>query len=465
MDRRSIGWAVIVLGTLGALFATPAFADPAPPPGGVPDPGVPPVATAPLVPGGSVPISTQTGTPVVGPLAAQILTLRAEVEGIGEQLTKLSIDVDAAKQATATTRRAWAQAKEQADRLREHADDAAAKAYKQATALGPWGDYANDLNQLDELVPGGLAIDPDHDPGGAQSAAMDAATAADLEHRAHEAYDAAVAAENRLTTQQAALRATHTQKSAALADLTTQNTQAVQEADAAQIARDAALAGQFAPGSDAAGLAPNPIALAAARAAYSKLGKPYVWGTQGPNTFDCSGLVLWAYRQAGYTGLPRVAADQYHATKPVPTSQLVVGDLLFFSTTSRSDWTTISHVGIYYGGDFMIEAPNSGDVVKVAHIWWSAFFGATRVVNAVPAPAPGPTKASPSPTKPSSPASSSASSSASASASSSAPSSAPPSTSSAAPTSATSSSASPTPPAPAPAPAPVSQSSSPGPAP
>ena len=107
------------------------------------------------------------------------------------------------------------------------------------------------------------------------------------------------------------------------------------------------------------------MALAAVAAARSKLGSRYVWGTQGPLTFDCSGLVWWAYGQAGFHGLPRVAADQYHATTPVTdTRQLLVGDLLFFSTTSRSDWTTISHVGIYYGGDFMIEAPNSGKTLK-----------------------------------------------------------------------------------------------------
>src|SRR5581483_9755063 len=103
-------------------------------------------------------------------------------------------------------------------------------------------------------------------------------------------------------------------------------------------------------GTQTNGQAPSSVALAAVAAAKSKLGSPYVWGTEGPLTFDCSGLVWWAYRQAGFTGLPRVASDQYHATTPVPdTRQLLVGDLLFFSTTSRSDWHAISHVGIYYG--------------------------------------------------------------------------------------------------------------------
>jgi cell wall-associated NlpC family hydrolase len=389
LNRRSLVWVVVALGTLGALFTTPAFADPTPP-GGVPDPGVPPVATGPLVPNSTAPASTQTGTPVVGPMAAQILAQRAQVEALGEQVTKLGLDVDAAKQTTEQTRKAWQDAKVQADRLRERADNAAARAYKDATQLGPWGDHANDLSQLDELVPGGLANDPGDGSGTTQSAVIDAATAAALERTAAAAYDAAVATQQRLEGEKTSKTSARAQQAATLADLMARNTQAVAEAEAAQNAVDNQLAGQFAAGSNVNGQAANPIALAAVRAALSKRGSPYVWGTEGPFTFDCSGLVLWSYRQAGFRGLPRVAADQYHATKPVTTDRLLVGDLLFFSTTSRSDWNAISHVGMYLGGDYMVEAPNSGDVVKVAHIWWSAFFGATRVVGAVPAPAPPP---------------------------------------------------------------------------
>ena len=217
---------------------------------------------------------------------------------------------------------------------------------------------------------------------------IDAAAAEAQEKNTRDAYDAALAREQALSAQQASQTAERDQKAAALAARKAQNAQDVAKAQAAQDAVDATLAGQFGAGSNAAGQAPNPIALKAIAAARSKLGRPYVWGTEGPDTFDCSGLVWWAYRQAGYDGLPRVAAEQYHATRPVPTESLVAGDLLFFSTTSRTDWQQISHVGMYLGGDYMIEAPSSGDVVKVAHIWWSAFFGATRVVGAVPAPAP-----------------------------------------------------------------------------
>jgi cell wall-associated NlpC family hydrolase len=444
LDRRCLTWVMIALGTLGALIATPAFGDPSNP-GGVPDPGVPPVATGPLTPGGTTP-ATQSATPVVGPMADKIRTARAQVEALGEQVLKLGLEADAAKQTTEQTRKVWQEAKAQADRLKERADNAAAKAYKDATQLGPWGDHASDVSQLDELVPGGLANDPGD--SSTASAVLDAASAAALEQTTSAAYQAAVIAQQRLEADKASKTAEHNQQAAALAELVRQNTEAAAALDAADDAANAKLAASFGAGTNTKGQAPNPVAVTAVKAAMSKLGSPYVWGTEGPFTFDCSGLVLWSYRQAGYRGLPRVAADQYRATKPVDPTELLVGDLLFFSTTSRTDWQSISHVGMYVGGDFMIEAPNSGDVVKIAHIWKAAFFGATRVVDAVPAPAPAPPpnnhppSPSPSPTQ------------------STPPSSAPPSSahpSSAAPSSATPSSAtssSPSPAAPTPDPAP-----------
>jgi cell wall-associated NlpC family hydrolase len=121
-------------------------------------------------------------------------------------------------------------------------------------------------------------------------------------------------------------------------------------------------------------------ALAAVRVAMAQLGKPYVFGAEGPSTFDCSGLVQYAYAHAGIA-LPRTARPQYRATPGVSPSQLLPGDLLFFAT-DKSNWDTIHHVGIYLGGGRMVHAPTTGDVVKVAPVWWAEYFGATRVVSA-----------------------------------------------------------------------------------
>jgi peptidoglycan DL-endopeptidase CwlO len=99
----------------------------------------------------------------------------------------------------------------------------------------------------------------------------------------------------------------------------------------------------------------------ALRAALTRQGAPYIWGAEGPGTFDCSGLVMWAYRQAGVS-LPRVAFDQARVGAAV-ASGLLPGDLIAL-------YWPVSHIGIYVGNGLYINAPQSGDVVKVARVPW-----------------------------------------------------------------------------------------------
>jgi peptidoglycan DL-endopeptidase CwlO len=114
------------------------------------------------------------------------------------------------------------------------------------------------------------------------------------------------------------------------------------------------------------------------RAAVSRRGLPYVWGAAGPAAFDCSGLVQWSFAQAGIV-MPRVAADQALAGPAVPVSQLQPGDLLFYHT-DPTDPTYISHVAIYLGNGWMIQAPEPGqDVEIVPADVGSEFAGAIRV--------------------------------------------------------------------------------------
>ncbi|CEQ25215.1 cell wall hydrolase [[Clostridium] sordellii] len=114
--------------------------------------------------------------------------------------------------------------------------------------------------------------------------------------------------------------------------------------------------------------------------AYSKLGSPYVWGAEGPNTFDCSGLTSYVFRNAAGVSLPRTSGSQYGVGTSVSKANLQPGDLVFFSTGGGG----ISHVGIYVGGGQMIHAPQTGDVVKVSNInssyWQNAYVGAKRVL-------------------------------------------------------------------------------------
>ncbi|SFQ36570.1 Cell wall-associated hydrolase, NlpC family [Amycolatopsis arida] len=116
--------------------------------------------------------------------------------------------------------------------------------------------------------------------------------------------------------------------------------------------------------------APGPAAQAAVDAALSKLGSSYVWGAEGPSTFDCSGLTSWAYKQAGIS-IPRSSRAQSAYGTPVSRNQLQPGDLVFF-------YSPVSHVGIYIGGGKMVHAPTSGDVVKISPLQ-AQYSGARRV--------------------------------------------------------------------------------------
>ena len=91
-------------------------------------------------------------------------------------------------------------------------------------------------------------------------------------------------------------------------------------------------------------------------AARSKLGCPYVWGATGPNSFDCSGLTQWCYKQAGIN-IPRTSSEQKRgAIKVVPVSEARVGDVL---------WKQ-GHVALYIGNGQLIEAPRAGKDVCVS---------------------------------------------------------------------------------------------------
>jgi cell wall-associated NlpC family hydrolase len=116
----------------------------------------------------------------------------------------------------------------------------------------------------------------------------------------------------------------------------------------------------------------------ALRAAESRRGLPYVWGAAGPTSFDCSGLVQWSFAQAGVS-MPRVAADQARTGPAVPVSQLQPGDLLFYHT-DPTDPGYISHVAIYLGNGWMIQAPQPGMNVQVVPAsFGSQFAGAIQV--------------------------------------------------------------------------------------
>jgi cell wall-associated NlpC family hydrolase len=108
--------------------------------------------------------------------------------------------------------------------------------------------------------------------------------------------------------------------------------------------------------------------------AMAQRGKPYVWAADGPSSFDCSGLMEYAYGAAGI-GMPHSAAMQSQMGQAVSRSQLRPGDLVFF-------YSPVSHVGMYIGNGQMVHAPTTGDVVKISSIDVMGYFaGARRIAG------------------------------------------------------------------------------------
>ncbi len=116
--------------------------------------------------------------------------------------------------------------------------------------------------------------------------------------------------------------------------------------------------------------APNPAAQAAIDAALSQLGKPYQWGAEGPDSFDCSGLTMWSWAHAD-VAIPRTSQTQYAGTTRVPKDDWQPGDLLFFGNP-------IHHVAMYIGNGQMVEAPYTGSEVRVVSAYRSDYVGAGR---------------------------------------------------------------------------------------
>lgn len=110
------------------------------------------------------------------------------------------------------------------------------------------------------------------------------------------------------------------------------------------------------------------------------VGKPYKYGGSSPAGFDCSGLVLFSYRQAGIA-LPHNTLQQRHASQRVKLADLRRGDLLFFDLEGKKH----SHIGIYLGGRRFVHAPSSGKQVRndtLDNPYWKKHLSEARRVPA-----------------------------------------------------------------------------------
>ncbi len=121
----------------------------------------------------------------------------------------------------------------------------------------------------------------------------------------------------------------------------------------------------------AAAAAPGPAAATAVQTALAQVGDPYVWGSSGPDGFDCSGLTQYAYAAAGIS-LPHSSRAQSGLGTPVSRADLMPGDLVYF-------YSPVSHVGIYVGDGKMVHARTHGLPVAVTSVDQAGYRGAVRV--------------------------------------------------------------------------------------
>jgi peptidoglycan DL-endopeptidase CwlO len=105
--------------------------------------------------------------------------------------------------------------------------------------------------------------------------------------------------------------------------------------------------------------------------AMSKIGSPYRYGASGPNAFDCSGLMSWAFKQAGVS-LPRTSRAMSQVGTPVSRDELRPGDLVFF-------YKPVSHVGMYIGDGKIVHASTRKSPVKISDISRMKFNSARRI--------------------------------------------------------------------------------------
>ncbi|WFE37911.1 C40 family peptidase [Micromonospora sp. WMMD998] len=420
-------WSALLGAVVAAALATPAWADPLP--DTVPRTGSRPQVTGtlqlPVAPGavagrpgtvlglpgatvpGAVPGATAgVGNPADGPLIAQINQVDGRVAQLGDDLLRIKGERDAAQAELVVAAGRLKEAQDALARAQENAKSAATDAVKADAAL-PTGNFGSSLREFADLQ---RITRGDKAERATTSVTGELLRASSDERVAREAH---ASVQRRVTEKTAEFTRVETdlhKQEAALLKLRRDNAAKLLDIERREDAAEQRLGNPYVINQSINGLVADPRALDAVRYALAQLGDPYLWAAEGPDRFDCSGLMLASYRSAGYRGLPRVSRDQYFATRSrtVNPNALLPGDLLFFA--SSSSWTSIHHVAMYIGNGKMVEAPRTGDVVKISVVRWSRLYAATRVVGAIPAPAtpvPAPTvptnppkpKPTPTPTK------------------------------------------------------------------
>lgn len=168
---------------------------------------------------------------------------------------------------------------------------------------------------------------------------------------------ARLAAIEKRKQEEAARKAAELARQQAEAEAERQRQEAAQQQESGESSSDSGTSDSSASDSSYATKAEKALAFAR-----SQIGKPYVWGATGPDSYDCSGLTQAAWKAAG-VDIPRVTYDQVNAGTTVPLSNAQPGDLIFF-------YDDVTHVGLYIGNGMMIHAPKPGAYVREESIYY-----------------------------------------------------------------------------------------------
>jgi peptidoglycan DL-endopeptidase CwlO len=324
---------------------------------------------------------------------AQAARIQSQLDAQGNKISQLDEQYNRAQMAVASTQSQYAKA--QADLAAANQRFADVKSHMSEAAVNAYM-HGGNTSMVEQLVKSDgkdLAVRKTYVEAAAadQTSALDELRAARQDLEAQQANlkasaDSAKAAANTLASQKAAIDAAVADQQSILskvkgdiASLLAQQ-QAAAAASAQRRAQDALNRAASAPPKAAKGKGPSipagpppPVghgAGAAVAAAESVIGDPYVYGAAGPNSFDCSGLTMWAWAHGGVS-LAHSSQSQYSETTHVPVSAVQPGDLLFY-------YSDIHHVAMYVGGGMMVEAPHTGANVREVPMRLDSLVGAGR---------------------------------------------------------------------------------------
>ncbi|GAB3814432.1 C40 family peptidase [Micromonospora zhanjiangensis] len=309
------------------------------------------IAVAGITAGLIAPATVARAAPSQAELTQQINKKSTELEKTVESYNKLKEEIKATQAASADLTKRMAPLEQQVNAARAQVGDLAATAYKSgnlhtARALLEKGSTTDLLSRLGTLDL--LARDR-----GKQVAGFDQAQQKYLAQKSQ--LDTTLA---RQTAQAKQMDAGKKKIEAELSKLYDMRTAAYGSATSSS----GGYTGKIPAVSGQAGVA--------VRYAYNAIGKPYDWGAEGPNGYDCSGLTLAAWRAAGKS-LPHNAEMQFNQTSRISRSSLAAGDLVFYSN--------LGHVALYVGGGKVIHAPTFGESVKLADVDMMSPYGYGRV--------------------------------------------------------------------------------------